>query len=72
MCTYAPNGKDAFKDIQDVWKIKLTSHNMKGLQSTRLFMKKTEKVRYIRKKTEMNEFPAHCLFCFIPQFKKTK
>jgi hypothetical protein len=73
MCTYAPNGKDAFKDIQNVWKMKLTSDNMKGLQSTRLFMKKTEKVRYIRKKKrEMNEFPAFCLFCFIPKFKKTK
>ena len=50
MCTYAPNGKDAFKDIQNVWMIKLTSDNMKGLQSTQLFMKKTEKVTYIKKK----------------------
>jgi hypothetical protein len=49
MCTYAPNGKDAFKDIQNVRKIKLTSDNMKGLQSTRLFKKKTEKARYKKK-----------------------
>lgn len=48
MCTYAPNGKDAFKDIQNVWKIMLTSDHMEELQSTRLFMKKPEKVRYIK------------------------
>jgi len=35
VCAYAPNGKDAFKDIQNVWKIKVTSDDMKGLQSTR-------------------------------------
>jgi len=52
MCTYVPNGNDAFKDIQNVWKIKLTSDNTKGLQSNRLFMKKTEKARYIRKKKQ--------------------
>ena len=63
MCTYAPNGNDTFKAIQTVWKIKLTLDDMKGLQNTRLFMKKTEKVRCIRKKQKLTNF-RHFV-CFV-------